>query len=226
MKHYKRSHDKIHSVEDSRKRLRINIITPNGMQVVDTTNMQDDLQQEHIEAVLQRLLCWMHENRERLPQTIDQLLTLVELFSNQVVQVDPIIVFYHLLFNQVVEMDNNKRVSANPKIQSENCLNFIGIVPEECTQPLSKDFLATLLSAAAWVKSNLDLSLPAESLMNYLDQMCKFQQKVEAPCLLSELQQRNYIFFDHYTNAIFYHFPDDKSLGSKHYTYAPTLVSN
>jgi len=225
-KQYKRSHDEIQSVKDSCKRLRLNIRTPNGMEVVDTANIKDDLRHEHVEAVLQRLLSWMYENRERLPQTIDQLLTLVELFSNQMVQVDPSIIFYHLLFNQVVEMDDDKRVSANPKIQSTNCLNFIGIVPEDCKQPLSKDFLKTLLSAAAWVKSNLDLCIPADALMNCLDQLCKFQQKVEAPFLLSELQQRNYVFFDRYTNAIFYRFPDLELLGGKKYTYAPTVISN
>ena len=115
----------------------------------------DATQQSELDPILCRIVSWLHEQQVRgaLPKTPTKLARAIAPMCRAVVQVDCTVVFYHLVFNRIVlieeNMDGSVTYMANPEPVRGS---FVGYVPSDSPNvPFSDDFILALERSTAWV---------------------------------------------------------------------------
>lgn len=115
----------------------------------------DATQQGELDPIFCRIVGWLREQHARgaLPKTISKLARAIAPMCRAVVQVDCTVVFYHLVFNRIVlieeNMDGTVTYAANPEPVRGS---FVGYVPSDAPNvPFSDDFVLALERSTAWV---------------------------------------------------------------------------
>lgn len=115
----------------------------------------DATQQGELDPIFCRIVTWLRDQHARgsLPKTASKLSRAIAPMCRAVVQVDNTVVFYHLVFNRIVlveqNMDGSMTYSANPEPVRGS---FVGYVPDDSPNvPFSDDFVMALERSTAWV---------------------------------------------------------------------------
>jgi hypothetical protein len=134
--------------------------TNDGLDDIDFSPLKrrkclDATQQNELDPIFYRIVGWLREQhtREALPKTVTKLSRAIAPMCRAVVQVDCTIVFYHLVFNRIILIEENAdgsvTYSANPEPVRGS---FVGYVPDDAPNvPFSDDFIMALERSTAWV---------------------------------------------------------------------------
>eukprot|EP00026_Physarum_polycephalum_P004268 Phypoly_transcript_04285.p1 GENE.Phypoly_transcript_04285~~Phypoly_transcript_04285.p1 ORF type:complete len:257 (+),score=22.49 Phypoly_transcript_04285:93-773(+) len=159
----------------------------------------DATQQSELDPIFTRIVGWLREQHTRgaLPKTITKLSRAIAPMCRAVVQVDCTVVFYHLVFNRIVlieqNMDGSVTYSANPEPVRGS---FVGYVPDDAPNvPFSDDFIMALERSTAWVLSNRGLGYfkGPEGMLTALRQICKMKREVSPDHVVELLVRRGLI---------------------------------
>ena len=161
------------------------------------------------------------------PQTLEELQELLQDLHSLRLQVDPKVVFYHLLLNGALVLDEtNSFILPNTNYSLNTA--FRGIVPDEPTipthLPFSPYFCDAFLRAALWIQK-LPAPLSIQSLFLQLSELCKFEREVSTSQIINLLLHKNYVSLSSTIGGeeiLTFSFPSPKALGvTCHY---PPLV--
>lgn len=131
-----------------------------GMDDIDFSPLKrrrclDATQQSELDPIFLRIVNWVRDQHMRgsLPKTISKLARAIAPMCRAMVQVDCTVVFYHLVFNNVIVIEDNGdgtvTYQANPGPVRGS---FVGVVPEDAPAiPFSDDFIKALERSTAWV---------------------------------------------------------------------------
>jgi len=193
---------------------------PLEIDTIDFTSLKrmrvESPQVADIEPIIQRVTLWLLEQRERnnLPKTFCKLMRCISPMCRLLVQVDPSVVFYHLLFNKIILVEQPEAGKvlylANPEPLSHS---FIGIVPDGSPPiPFSEDFIHALERATAWILNNRGLHYykSIESLLASMDQVCRFKRELSPTALVDLLKRKGYLSTG-YADEVCYTLPHEIS---------------
>jgi len=173
----------------------------------------DDHQAMELEPIFYRVSAWLQEQGERnsLPKTYSKLIRTISPMCKMIVQVDPSIVFYHLLFNKIIiieQLSGGKVVyHANPEPLNKA---FIGIVPQESPSiPFSEDFIHALERSTSWILNNRGLHQfkSVESLLKAMEQICRFKRELSPLSVVEVLKRKGYLSNGYLPDEVYYSLP-------------------
>jgi len=158
----------------------------------------DSEQLSEFDPLLIRISEWLNEQSKRgsLPKTFTKLTRAISSMCKMRVQVDPTVVFYHLLFNKIIvieQVNGAIMYKANPEPVNGT---FIGIVPEDSsTMPFSDDFIKALKRATNWVLTNRGLHnfKGEDGLLKGMAQICAFNRELSSHQVVELLKRKGYI---------------------------------
>jgi len=184
----------------------------------------DPEQISDMDPILIRIGGWLREQEERqaLPKTFTKLVRSISSMCRIKVQVDPTVVFYHLLFNNVIVIEKLDEqggfvYKANPETLNGE---FIGIVPDmgEDTSvfPFSEDFIKALKRTTNWVLSNRGLHTfkTNEGLLKNMAQLCTFKKELSPSQVVEGLKRKGYIYSGENADEVYYSLPQKSSSGA------------
>lgn len=131
-----------------------------GMDEIDFAPLKrrrcmDAAQETELDPIFFRIVSWVREQHSRgsLPKTATKLSRAIAPMCRAMVQVDSTVVFYHLVFNNIIVIEDNGdgtvTYQANPGPVRGS---FVGIVPEDSPSvPFSDDFIRALERSTAWI---------------------------------------------------------------------------
>eukprot|EP00007_Cunea_sp_BSH-02190019_P002095 CAMPEP_0174245890 /NCGR_PEP_ID=MMETSP0417-20130205/41098_1 /TAXON_ID=242541 /ORGANISM="Mayorella sp, Strain BSH-02190019" /LENGTH=247 /DNA_ID=CAMNT_0015325715 /DNA_START=40 /DNA_END=779 /DNA_ORIENTATION=- len=142
-----------------------------GEEAQKRTRQLDAATQQHVDPIFRRVVLWLFENQRCLPRTGSAFRNAIQSQCSRQVQVDPLVILYHLLFNGVLTL---KLAGGHEMIQlaeqpHKPVDQFVGIVPTgsagtESTivgglagSAFSDDFRLALCRAVQWVSQHGDL---------------------------------------------------------------------
>jgi hypothetical protein len=123
-----------------------------------------------------------------LPATIASFLRAIEPMCNVTSKVDAQVVFYHLLLNNVITINNDGSMTSN--ISNLNT-NFVGFVPSDTMVPnasFCNGFATALQRAANLVRTTMHLPHTAEAIIDMLAPVCCIRREVEPSTVLEALE--------------------------------------
>lgn len=190
----------------------------------------DSEQLSEFDPLLVRISEWLNEQNKRgsLPKTFTKLVRAVSSMCKMRVQVDPTVVFYHLLFNKVIvieQVNGSVMYRANPEPVSGA---FIGIVPEDSsTMPFSDDFIRALKRTTNWVLTNRGLHhfKDEDGLLKGMAQLCTFSRELSPYQVVELLKRKGYVCAGHQEDEVCYSLPI-LSLLPPPVHYAPIISSH
>jgi len=122
------------------------------------------------------------------------------------------IIFYHLIFNRVITLDNQNQIVGNPAFDPAQ--KMIGYIPEsECDQSsgipnlFSLDFTKALQKAVHWVRVNRALPRQGEAFLRCLEQVCTFKREASLDSVLEALARKEYIRCNSVDGELVYSLP-------------------
>jgi len=159
----------------------------------------DDAQTSELDPIFVRIVGWLRDQQSRgsMPKSLSKLSRAIAPMCRAMVQVDSTVVFYHLVFNRVILIEDNGDGSvtyaANP--EPVRC-SFVGIVPADAPAvPFSDDFVLALERSTAWVLSNRGLRYfkNPEGILSSLRQICKMKKEINPEHVVEMLLRRGFI---------------------------------
>jgi hypothetical protein len=201
-----------------------------SMDCIDFSNLKrmrilDDQQAAQLEPLLYRLVIWLIEQSDRnnLPKTYTKLMKTISPMCKTIIQVDPSVVFYHLLFNKVIiieQLEEGRAIyQANPEPLHHS---FIGIVPSDSPSsiPFSEDFIRALERSVGWILNNRGLHQfkTVDSLLKSMEQLCRFKREVNPVALVEMMRRKGYISNGTSMDEVCYSLPREVAFPSvEHY---------
>jgi len=159
----------------------------------------DATQESELDPIFTRIVCWLREQYQRgaLPKTLTKLARAIAPMCRAIIQVDCTVVFYHLVFNRIIliedNMDGTVTYAANPEPVRGS---FVGYVPDDSPNvPFSDDFVIALERSTAWVLSNRGLRYfkGPEGILSGLRQLCRTKREINPDHVIELLQRRGFI---------------------------------
>jgi hypothetical protein len=143
-----------------------------------------------IESAVNRTCIWLRRREQREPRTARKLCNAIRAISQEGVQVDAKIVYYHLLFNGILAwVDGQLKVFPAPAA-------ILGLVCDGSSMDtFSDDFVLALRRCINWTKlcSNADLPKSEPALLRTLSQLCHLKRQVDAEDVYDSLVRKGLV---------------------------------
>ena len=150
--------------------------------------------ENEFDSVFDRVLRWMINNKTHLPTRYDRLKRSIRNLCTCIVQVDPNVVFFHLMMNQVIRVESGtNRCTFDRELTKEKRLTAFAFSPSPPPITFSEDFLVALKRSAEWIISTLDLPSDQTSLLRSLEQICRFKREIPPSDIVDELLCRGFV---------------------------------
>jgi len=149
-----------------------------------------------LDILVDRVIRWLHKNENNQPETQQEFLNCLHQFHlcRITVKVDVKIIFYHLLFNHIVLIDDKNQIFRNPHYDPKIPLK--GFVPlDSDRQIFSYDFTKALRGSIQWVQGSPSTSEPSpfDRFFIDLENCCMFLREAHPAAILAQLEKRQYI---------------------------------
>jgi hypothetical protein len=187
------------------------------------------LDEKELKSVVEKVVVWFSENSTTLPTTLQALHQTVRKFCNITTQIDPSIIFYHLLFNNVLVQASQTNDNENKEtVDNANNINDIKkrrVVPNTSynkNKPLlafvldggeqrgfSEEFGIALRQSIAWVTTTNPTLLPStiDGYIRQLEVICCFRRSVPPSSILSELERVGVVVHNIHDDRVSYVLP-------------------
>jgi len=186
-------------------------------------------EESELEPVLMAVLDKLSQHKS--PETLDELREVLQDLHSLRLQVDPKVVFYHLLLNGALVLDETNSFILPNTNYSVNNTTFRGIVPDEPSMPthlpFSPYFCDAFLKAVLWIQK-LPEPLSIQSLFLQLSELCKFERQVSPSQIINLLLHKNYVSLSSTIGGeevLTFSFPSPKALGVTCH-YPPSVAVN
>jgi len=148
--------------------------------------------------IIDQVIFWMAGKGvlDLLPKTKEELMNELEKFKEIIGKVDSKIVYYHVLFNGVVALDEDERLKFNENFDKERPL--IGFVPLESGETVfSVDFSDVLKRTIDWIVEKASEIFPVSplDLMKLIEDLCVVKREAVVEMIVSNLVKLDYIQF-------------------------------
>eukprot|EP00008_Paramoeba_atlantica_P000774 CAMPEP_0201504492 /NCGR_PEP_ID=MMETSP0151_2-20130828/85236_1 /ASSEMBLY_ACC=CAM_ASM_000257 /TAXON_ID=200890 /ORGANISM="Paramoeba atlantica, Strain 621/1 / CCAP 1560/9" /LENGTH=242 /DNA_ID=CAMNT_0047898237 /DNA_START=99 /DNA_END=827 /DNA_ORIENTATION=+ len=175
-----------------------------------------------VDSVVQRIVRWLSNHHQNLPQDLESLQKVIQLHGDSTIHVSEEIVFYHLLFNGAVEMQQllsgEKVVKGRPDPKPFHQFIAVYLPDEEVKEEeerdkdleeeegerkiekeaayLSDDFIFALERARNHVAESLWMHahfFPLHIFLESLKQVCLFQRGLPSLLVIESLVKRGFV---------------------------------
>jgi hypothetical protein len=127
------------------------------------------------------------ENCQNRPETFDQLVSFLETISLQSIHVDVEIVFYQLLLNELIVVENGFCVWKPPVADQQ----FHIYLPLDSSPiAVSVYFLSAVRNLAAWCQTEMSQSVKLDAFLQIAEKFCVFETNFIPLEMATELCQR------------------------------------
>jgi len=175
-----------------------------------------------LSIIMEQVIIWLAQRyiSESLPQTKQNLMDHLSKFQIIYGYIDVKIVYYHLIFNSVILLDENNEIAYNHNYDRNKPL--MGFVPihvksnddddgDECGESLfSMDFSDVLKNSIEWLSLHANEILPnrAEEFLEFLKGFCVVKREADIPNILNGLIKKDYIQFREEGGEMSYSLPE------------------
>ena len=166
-----------------------------GGDVIKRARILHPSQEQDLEHIVHRIEQWLLRNRSALPRRHEALLNAIKPMCKASFHVDSKIIFFHLLFNNVIFLDESGGVQRNEDFSPTYKLQ--GLLPiDSALHKFSDDFYHVLSKSVSWVSSNAQLPHRLGSFLRSLKQLCSIKREVPPTLVLQSLMKRGVIETD------------------------------
>jgi hypothetical protein len=181
------------------------------------TRQLDVATQQHVDPIFRRVVLWLFENQAHLPKTTTALRNAIKPQCSRYVDVDPLVILYHLLFNGVLTL---KLVGGHEMIQLgagpfKPVDQLIGVVPRTDTAgammsgAFSDDFQVALRRAVHWATQHSDLAagrcFRKPALLRQLGDVCRIRRQVDPSAIIQAAARRGLLRINPSSERLSYH---------------------
>lgn len=178
-------------------------------------------------AIADRCLSILIQNQtisKQLPTNLNDFFQFVHFICSCEIQIDPTVVFYHLILNCVISIQDDF-VQINH--QSPNDLILHAYVAsdqeEEEQKKVSPEFQKALIVATNWVGSLSNQIQKFEEFFQKLKQICQIQRNINSQLVVSQLISRR-LFQITFDSTLIWSLPTHLSINT--YYYSPIELIN
>eukprot|EP01123_Difflugia_compressa_P016002 TRINITY_DN944_c0_g1_i1.p1 TRINITY_DN944_c0_g1~~TRINITY_DN944_c0_g1_i1.p1 ORF type:complete len:230 (-),score=38.41 TRINITY_DN944_c0_g1_i1:276-965(-) len=182
---------------------------------------------QHHEDILHRCLTFLHHTQDQSrPKTLERLYRAVEQICTFEYAVDPNVIYFHLVLNQILiphDVSGVNFVSVNTTPPSRPPNQFVIVVPTDSasTTRVSNDFKEVLKKSVSWVQNNRGLrgkQVGVESFVKSLSQICVVKKTAAPTLIVEQMVSRGWVTLMEDGMSVVYHLnSDERQLLESHY---------
>ena len=165
----------------------------------DDTNKRKRLLSEdqvsQLDGVVQEIIWWISEHQNNLPKTRTELSEIFSIFCEDFVQVDPKIIYYHLLLNGILTVNDAGDLCTNVN-NSPTYLQAFVLGDSKLPQLFSSEFCSVLQNAVLWVKQRPNMICDEPQFMAELTKICTFKRSVPIRAVFDTMLYHDLLSFD------------------------------
>ena len=150
-----------------------------------------------LDGVVQEIIWWISEHQNNLPKTRTELSDIFTIFCEDFVQVDPRIIYYHLLLNGILSINDDGNLCTNINNFPANLQAFV-LGDSKLPQLFSSEFCSVLQNAVLWVKQRPNLMCTENQFMAELTKICTFKRSVPIRAVFDTMLYHNLLTFDNH----------------------------
>eukprot|EP01124_Arcella_intermedia_P022194 TRINITY_DN325_c0_g4_i1.p1 TRINITY_DN325_c0_g4~~TRINITY_DN325_c0_g4_i1.p1 ORF type:complete len:222 (+),score=35.29 TRINITY_DN325_c0_g4_i1:203-868(+) len=161
-------------------------------------------EEDNSEGVINKCLTFLiNLSPPSRPKTPEKLFRTLQKLCTFTYLVDPNIVFFHLILNQLIlplEADGTNCITVNPNPPPRPPNQLVVAIPTNSTSNrVSNDFREALLKAVAWVRTNRGLqgkTIANEHFLKSLEQVCMLKKQANPEVVVQHLLKRGMVRVD------------------------------